>query len=160
MKKFIITFFVVLFLIGLVFFIPNVNAKNNRYNLPSSFYIDKELYNTLDAKDWDKLEYLAKIAIYKFPNDAIGYFYMGIALDEKGKHKKAIDFYTKAMELRPNIADNYQNRGLAYYRMGDKEKAIADYKKALELEPNHQQAKKQLAIAQGYTIYYPVEFVK
>lgn len=147
MKKFIINFLVIL--IGFVFLIPNANANNNRYNLPSSFCIDKELYNTLNSRDWDKLEYLAKIALYKFPNDTIGYFYMGIALDEKGEHKKAIDFYTKAMKLRPNIADNYQNRGLAYYHMGDKEKAIADYKKALELEPNHQMAKEQLAIVQG-----------
>ncbi|HEY0429842.1 MAG TPA: protein kinase [Pyrinomonadaceae bacterium] len=52
-------------------------------------------------------------------------------------YKKAIEAYTRGIELNPNDSGLYNNRGIAYHIMREFEKAIADYTKAAELNPNH-----------------------
>ena len=56
------------------------------------------------------------------------------------EHQKAIDNYTKAIELNPKDAAAYYNRGRAYYNLGQYQKAIDDYTKAIELDPNCMEA--------------------
>ena len=46
---------------------------------------------------------------------------------------KAIDDYSKALELDPNIAEAYYNRGLARIHAGNKDEGIEDLSKAGEL---------------------------
>jgi tetratricopeptide (TPR) repeat protein len=95
------------------------------------------------------------------PNNAVGYFGRGSLFDEmaviSGKHalenndqaifdqeaeefQKAIDDYSKAIELDPDFNDVYVSRGLAYARKarasGNTDqilKAIADLEKAMSL---------------------------
>lgn len=57
-------------------------------------------------------------------------------------YDKAIEDYTKAIELNPNFADAYYNRGLAWVAIKEKEydKAIKDYTKAIELKPDYADA--------------------
>lgn len=62
-----------------------------------------------------------------------------------GKLDKAIDDYTRAMDLkltRMHIA--YLNRGMAYEKQGRLDVAEADYRKALELLPDWELAKEKL----------------
>jgi Flp pilus assembly protein TadD len=54
-----------------------------------------------------------------------------------GEHDKAIEVYTKAIELDPNDAEAYNNRGLEYHNKGQYDSAIGDYTKAIELDPNY-----------------------
>jgi serine/threonine-protein kinase len=53
------------------------------------------------------------------------------------KFDKAIEAYTKAIELNPNDFGLYNNRAVVYHATGEYEKAIADYGKAIELNPYH-----------------------
>ncbi len=55
---------------------------------------------------------------------------------EKGNYEKAIDYYTKAIELKPDYAAAYINRGNIYNGLKEYEKAINDFNKAIELEPD------------------------
>jgi tetratricopeptide (TPR) repeat protein len=58
---------------------------------------------------------------------------------------KAIDSYTKAIELNPRNADAYFQRGLACDMANRLDDAIKDYEKTLELSANHYLAMEYLA---------------
>ena len=53
------------------------------------------------------------------------------------KYDKAIEAYSKAIELNPNDSGLYNNRGIVYHLKREYEKAIADYTRAAELNPSH-----------------------
>ena len=67
--------------------------------------------------------------------DAVACYNRGIIYYCSGKYQKAIDNYTKAIELDPEFAFAYFNRGIAYTKSGEYQKAIDDYTKAIELNP-------------------------
>jgi len=62
-------------------------------------------------------------------------FYKANSLLDLGQYQKAIDEYTKAIELKPDDADIYNNRGYAYDRLGQYQRAIEDYNEAIRLNP-------------------------
>ena len=70
----------------------------------------------------------------------VKYYTRGRASSEKGEVDKAIEGYTKAIELNPKFAQAYYQRGLAYARKGEVDKAIEDYTKAIELDPDNSDA--------------------
>jgi len=86
--------------------------------------------------DWSSAITAAKLDIEKNKEDADAYLYRGIAgcfiPDKEGKHKEAIDDFSKAIVHYSNNhqgANNYEAyyyRAYAYYLDGDYEKAIAD----------------------------------
>ena len=53
-----------------------------------------------------------------------------------GQINKAIEHYSRVIELNPNNAATYNNRGAAYYIKGDYERVIVDYTKMIELKPD------------------------
>ena len=57
---------------------------------------------------------------------------------EKGNYSKAIESFTKAIELQPDYAEAYQNRCLAYFEQGDN-RSTDDIIKAFELDPDFHQ---------------------
>jgi len=52
-------------------------------------------------------------------------------------HNKAIEYYSKAIELEPNNAKYYYNCGISYFKLKEYSKAIEYYSKAIELEPDN-----------------------
>ena len=52
----------------------------------------------------------------------------------QGEYHKAIEEYTKAIELEPDYAEAYRYRGNAWARLGEFGRAIKDYRKAAYLE--------------------------
>ena len=60
----------------------------------------------------------------------------GLIYGEKGDYDRAIEAFTKAVEVNPSYAVAYNNRGLAYNNIGEFDRAIADYTKAIELKPD------------------------
>jgi tetratricopeptide (TPR) repeat protein len=50
---------------------------------------------------------------------------------------KAIELYSKIIEIAPNIAEAYNNRGNIRKDMNDQDGALQDYNKAIELDPNN-----------------------
>ena len=63
-------------------------------------------------------------------------FQQGNFLMTIGQMDRAIEAYSRAIELDPNDAMAYTNRGNAHGDKGDLDLAIADYTKAIELDPN------------------------
>ena len=51
--------------------------------------------------------------------------------------KKAIEFYTKAIEIDNKHFKAYLNRGFAYDKIGETDKAISDYSRAVTIEPKN-----------------------
>ena len=54
----------------------------------------------------------------------------------KNKLDRAIEDYTKAIELNPNYTDAYYNRSLVYNYKGDLDRALNDLNRAIQLNPN------------------------
>lgn len=55
-------------------------------------------------------------------------------------YKEAIDFYSKAIDLRKNFASDYNNRGCAYHANKEYILAVEDFDKAIELDANFSNA--------------------
>jgi tetratricopeptide (TPR) repeat protein len=55
-------------------------------------------------------------------------------------YPKAVEFFTKVIELKPDYTDAWYNRGFAWEMQKNVENSQQDYKKALELTPNYQKA--------------------
>ncbi len=68
------------------------------------------------------------------------YIYRGIAYYGKGDIYRAIEDYSKAIELNPEHALAYNSRGIAYSNLKRYEEAIEDYSKAIELNSEYADA--------------------
>ena len=61
--------------------------------------------------------------------------YAGLSHRRNEEYSKAIERFTKAIEINPQLSIAYNNRGVAYRRQGDIDLAIQDYDRAIELNP-------------------------
>ena len=80
------------------------------------------------------------IRYYTVHQSAYVEFHAGLTYGQKGEYAKAIEHFTKAIELNPQLYIAYGNRGIAYRRRGDYMLAIKDYDMAIELNPTAAQA--------------------
>ena len=67
---------------------------------------------------------------------AVAYYNRGNAYVKLKESERAMEDYSKAIELNPNLAEAYNNRGNGYYELKESERAIEDYSRAIELNPN------------------------
>jgi len=73
------------------------------------------------------------------------YYNMGaIYLQVKKDPKKALEQFTKAIEINPNYVEAYFARGYTYSKLKDKESAKADYNMCLKIQPNYDAAVEEL----------------
>jgi len=63
-----------------------------------------------------------------------GYVSAGYACIEKKEYIRAIDHYSKAIEISPFVASHYYYRGLAWFRKGNKGEALEDFDKVIILD--------------------------
>jgi len=63
------------------------------------------------------------------------YYNRGRLFSAWGKFDRALDDYTKAIELQPDFSKAYHNRGHTYFRMDKNERALADLDRAIHLDP-------------------------
>jgi tetratricopeptide (TPR) repeat protein len=63
-----------------------------------------------------------------------------IWLEVKKDPKKALEYFTKAIEINPSYVEAYFARGYTYTKLKDKESAKADYNMCLRIEPNYNPA--------------------
>ena len=74
------------------------------------------------------------IPVLALAQTAEDYYDRGIAKNELGDHKGAIQDYNKAIELNPNYALAYYKRGNAKIKLGQKDSGCLDLSKAGEME--------------------------
>lgn len=67
-----------------------------------------------------------------------------IYLYAKKDLKKALEQFTRAIEINPNYLEAYFARGYTYSKLKDKESAKADYNMCLKIQPNYDPAVEEL----------------
>eukprot|EP01022_Parablepharisma_sp_SALTPOND_P028607 TRINITY_DN71236_c0_g1_i1.p2 TRINITY_DN71236_c0_g1~~TRINITY_DN71236_c0_g1_i1.p2 ORF type:complete len:418 (-),score=26.79 TRINITY_DN71236_c0_g1_i1:883-2052(-) len=70
-------------------------------------------------------------------NEAERLHALGYECRKKGDFVKAVDYYTKSLEIRTKNFKVLFNRGFAYDKLGEYDKAIQDYSRAIEVEPTN-----------------------
>lgn len=68
-------------------------------------------------------------------SDPVEYVSLGIECLKRKDYDRAIENFTKAIQLNPKYSEAYNNRGIAFVAKGNYEKALADYNTAIELNP-------------------------
>ena len=64
------------------------------------------------------------------------WFNRGRFMGEIGNYRKAVEAFSRVIELSPNSAHAYNNRGLAYSELGNYRLAIQDFNQAIHLNPD------------------------
>jgi tetratricopeptide (TPR) repeat protein len=80
-------------------------------------------------------------------SEAEMFFDSGSAYQIRGEHHQAVEYYTKAIELKSDYKDAYFGRGYSYYEKGNRDRAIEDYSKVIELSPSEPRAYNNRGIA-------------
>lgn len=72
----------------------------------------------------------------------------GIYLGDQNRHKEAIEWYKKGLEVAPQEASIYYNMGVSFSKLEQYNLAIMSYKQALEIKDNYTWA--HFGLAMGY----------
>jgi serine/threonine protein kinase/tetratricopeptide (TPR) repeat protein len=78
--------------------------------------------------------------IMKEPKFVYAYYCRGNAYFLLGRHKEALEDYSKAIELDPKLAAGWLGRGWTYNILQQWDKAIADCTKGIDLDPKNTSA--------------------
>lgn len=127
--------------------IQEVVAAKNYYKtdgalvITNSFYtkgaIDLALANKVELWDGKKLNAIINDLNKPCKKSATDYLQEGINSDDPDK---AIEAFSKALEIQPDFGVAYTLRGQAYFDNDEFERAIADCNKAVALRPNDLQS--------------------
>lgn len=93
---------------------------------------DIEIVETM-AKSLSKIDERFKKPVGNYSD----YLSLGNVEDRKGNYLKAIEYYDRALELKPNYFEAWNNKGIALVNIHRYDEAIKAYEKAIELLPNN-----------------------
>jgi DNA-binding SARP family transcriptional activator len=82
---------------------------------------------------------------YAEVGDALDYFSLGL---ESSMTNKKIEYFSRALELKPDLAAAYEKRGVLYFFKEEYDKVIRDFQTYLDLAPAKAEAYRMLAM--GY----------
>ena len=68
------------------------------------------------------------------------YYAKGFGYFLKEEYQFAIEYFNKAIKLKPDLTEAYCNRGNTKYDLGQYSEAIEDFNKAIELNPDFSEA--------------------
>lgn len=89
---------------------------------------------------WQTTESLCEYMLELAPDAAIVHNHRGVARGKRNDYARAIQDWSKAIELLPGYPEPHCNRGIAYGRKGDYDLALHDFSKAIELKPGFAEA--------------------
>ncbi|MGA3066101.1 MAG: tetratricopeptide repeat protein [Tepidisphaeraceae bacterium] len=92
-------------------------------------------------------EAICRELLRRNPNDASALNLIGAVLAERREFEAAIDFYQRAIRLRPDVAELYRNRGNAHLELKQFDLAIESYRRAIQLNPQGADAQNSLGNA-------------
>jgi len=67
-------------------------------------------------------------------------FNNGVGAYQAGELERAIDFWTRAIQIKPDYEVIYYNRGVARVKKGDHDGAIEDFTRAIQIKPDYEAA--------------------
>ena len=143
-----------------------VTAQKSVFVQPKKGFIQPDAIVSIPAELKQRiLDYLRKyhnISTETIYNDLHGFiktqtihqsayteFYKGLSYQNNQDYDSAIEYYTKAIILKPDLTEAYNNRGNAYSAKGEYDRAIADFDTAIKLNPDD-----ALAYNNRGTVYY------
>jgi tetratricopeptide (TPR) repeat protein len=95
-------------------------------------------------------------AIRREPGRPLWYDERGLAYSYAGQHARAVEDYTRAIQLTPHpSASVFNNRGWAYLETGQFDKAVADLSKAIQISPDYLKAYENRAKAYAQLQEWP-----
>lgn len=100
-------------------------------------------YQAVESKNFaDAVRYYTKILELSpdIVTQTVVYNNRGIAYQNMGEPAKAIEDYSKVIELNPAHAHAFSHRGNAYFDTGNHDAALKDYTRAIELKPDYADA--------------------
>ena len=80
-------------------------------------------------------------------NNSLAHYELGNALKQKGKFKKAMFHYSKALQINPNYVEAHNNLGYTLTRQKNYQDAIYHYNEALRIKPGYAEAHNNLGTA-------------
>ncbi len=80
------------------------------------------------------------------PNNIQALIQLGNDYFDLNNHQRAVDYYTKALQIEPNNPDVWTDLAISLRRLGKTQESVTAFKKALEYNPNHQLALFNLGI--------------
>jgi len=81
----------------------------------------------------DASKFIGTIRPYR--GDPESHYLLGCYLQERKKHKQAVEEFIKSVEIEPTHAKAYNGMGVSYDSLGEYAKAIEAYKSALKMDP-------------------------
>lgn len=99
-------------------------------------------------KVWKNGYTLWSDVVKKSPDRARPYFNLGRIWTEAGRHQIAMEYYTKALAIKPDLLPALNNLAYARHSLGDSDKAIEIYERMLEIDPDDLQALQNLGLLQ------------
>jgi Flp pilus assembly protein TadD len=78
-------------------------------------------------------QFIGKIRIR--PGNSDSHLLLAGYYQERGRHREAIDEYSKALSIDPTCVKAYNGKGISYDRLSEYAKAVESYQKALALNP-------------------------
>lgn len=119
------------------------NALSINPNNLDARYARAKLMQDLGKIDEAVNEYLAIIKMN--PKCETCYYNLGaVYLELKKDNKKALEYFTKAIEVKPDYTEAYFARGFTYTKLKDKVSAKADYNMCLKIQPTYDLAAEAL----------------
>lgn len=85
---------------------------------------------------WRDSQSLSRYIVRQDPNSWKACYSLGIAAEDRGDANAAMQWYTRALKIRPAYAEAHYNLGGIQAARGDNEGAIQSYKEAIRAKPN------------------------
>ena len=128
-------------------FSNNVRAQKglaalNKYNF-KQINIQRsvnQLVNLFHQGQFSSVVEQAKIILDDYPQAFVIWNILGASKAKIGELDEAIQFYYKAISLKPNFAEAYFNMGYALKNQGKLDQAIKAYNKCISIKPDYAQA--------------------
>ncbi|MGB7156904.1 MAG: tetratricopeptide repeat protein [Tepidisphaeraceae bacterium] len=102
------------------------------------------LLSLLQVQHWRNSESLFTHALAVTRDNPIVHYNFGVALQEQGRTREAIEQYTAALRVKPDYLDARVNLGAALEVLGDRAGAERQYRNALRLAPDDPDARANL----------------
>ncbi|MDE5101871.1 MAG: tetratricopeptide repeat protein [Trichodesmium sp. St19_bin2] len=116
---------------------PTVNAEDIE-----TYMVEAETY--VNQKKWEQAIAVSKQVI-QTKTEPKAYKIIGNSLQAMGKLQEALDWYNKALKIKPDFGEVYANIGTIFAQQKQWEQAIQNYLRAIEIKPEFAGAYRNLA---------------